>query len=85
MIVHNEFVFVGFYDQPDYADYVTARTNAKALSYLSAQFPQKVIGFELNKSNNDPFANTLHLDCCFQPLATNWPLYAPRDLCIERM
>ena len=43
VIVHNEFVFVGFYDQPDYADYVTARTNAKALSYLSAQFPQKKI------------------------------------------
>ena len=56
VIVHNEFLFVGFYDQPDYADYVTARTNAKALSYLSAQFPQKkVIGFELNKSNDDPF------------------------------
>ena len=68
VIVHNEFLFVGFYDQPDYSDYVTARTNSKALSYLSQQFPQKkVIGFELNKSNDDPYANTLHLDCCFQP------------------
>ena len=28
VIVHNEYLFVGFYDQPDYADYVTARTNA---------------------------------------------------------
>tara|TARA_B100002019_G_scaffold6390_1_gene5134 strand:+ start:138 stop:1055 length:918 start_codon:yes stop_codon:yes gene_type:complete len=78
VIVHNEFVFVGFYDQPDYTDYVTARTNAKALSYLSAQFPQKkVIGFELNKSNDDPFANTLHLDCCFQPFGNELAIICP--------
>ena len=78
VIVHNEFLFVGFYDQPDYADYVTARTNAKALSYISAQFPQKkVIGFELNKSNDDPFANTLHLDCCFQPFGNELAIVYP--------
>ena len=78
VIVHNEFLFVGYYDQPDYADYVTARTNAKALSYISAQFPQKkVIGFELNKSNDDPFANTLHLDCCFQPFGNELAIVCP--------
>ena len=78
VIVHNEFLFVGFYDQPDYSDYVTARTNAKALSYLSAQFPQKkVIGFELNKSNDDPFSNTLHLDCCFQPFGNKLAIVCP--------
>ena len=78
VIVHNEFLFVGHYDQPDYADYVTARTNAKALSYISAQFPQKkVIGFELNKSNDDPFANTLHLDCCFQPFGNELAIVCP--------
>ena len=78
VIVHNEFLFVGFYDQPDYADYVTARTNTKALSYLSVQFPQKkVIGFELNKSNDDPFANTLHLDCCFQPFGNELAIVCP--------
>ena len=78
VIVHNEFLFVGYYDQPDYADYVTARTNAKALTYLSEQFPQKkVIGFELNKSNDDPFANTLHLDCCFQPFGNELAIVYP--------
>jgi N-dimethylarginine dimethylaminohydrolase len=78
VIVHNEFLFVGFYDQPDYADYVTARTNAKALSYLSMQFHQKkVIGFELNKSNDDPFTNTLHLDCCFQPFGNEFAIVCP--------
>ena len=78
VIVHDEFLFVGFYDQPDYADYITARTNAKALSYLSTQFPQKkVIGFELNKSNDDPFANTLHLDCCFQPFGNELAIVYP--------
>ena len=78
VIVHNEFLFVGYYDQPNYADYVTARTNAKALSYLSAQFLQKkVIGFELNKSNDDPFANTLHLDCCFQPFGNELAIVCP--------
>jgi N-dimethylarginine dimethylaminohydrolase len=78
VIVHNEFLFVGYYGQPDYADYVTARTNAKALSYLSVQFPQKkVIGFELNKSNDDPFANTLHLDCCFQPFGNELAIVCP--------
>ena len=78
VIVHNELLFVGFYDQPDYPYYVTARTNAKALRYLSAQFPQKkVIGFELNKSNDDPFANTLHLDCCFQPFGNELAIVYP--------
>ena len=79
VIVHNEFVFVGFYDQPDYADCVTARTNVKALSFLSAQFPQKkVIGFELNKSNDNPFTNTLHLDCCFQPFGNELVIVCPK-------
>ena len=78
VIVHNEFLFVGFYDQPDYPYYVTARTNAKAIRYLSAQFPQKkVIGFELNKSNDNPFANTLHLDCCFQPFGNELAIVYP--------
>ena len=78
VIVHNEFLFVGYYDQPDYADYFTARTNANALSYLSKQFPQKkIIGFELNKSNDDPFANALHLDCCFQPFGNELAIVSP--------
>jgi N-dimethylarginine dimethylaminohydrolase len=78
VIVHNEFLFVGFYDQSDYADYVTARTNVKALTYLSKQFPQKnVIGFELNKSNDDPYTNTLHLDCCFQPIGKQLAIVCP--------
>ena len=87
VIVHNEFLFVGYYDQPNYADYVTARTNAKALSYFSEHFPQKKKLLALSsKSQMMTHLPTRYTSTVvFNPLATNWPLYAPRDLCIERM
>ena len=78
VLVHNEHLFVGYYHQSDYADLITARTNANALVYLSKQFPEKeVIGFELHKSNHDPYRNTLHLDCCFQPFGTDYAIICP--------
>ena len=78
VVVHNNYLFVGYYNQLDYAELVTARTNANALTYLSEQFPEKeVIGFELHKSNDDPYANTLHLDCCFQPFGKNLAIICP--------
>lgn len=78
VLVHDDHLFVGYYDQSDYADLVTARTNANALLYLSKQFPDKeVMGFELHKSNHNPYQNTLHLDCCFQPFGENHAMICP--------
>ncbi len=65
----NDYIFVGTYTAPDYAKYITARTNKAAVDYLAAQFPTKRIkSFELRKSNTSAINNALHLDCCFQPL-----------------
>ncbi len=38
---------------------------------------KKVIGFELNKSDTDPYTNCLYLDCCFQPLGLGHVLMCP--------
>ncbi|WP_088341566.1 dimethylarginine dimethylaminohydrolase family protein [Robiginitalea sediminis] len=66
-----DYLFVGTYTAPDYADFITARTNRAAVEYLQAHFPnRKVKAFELRKSNTDPRRNALHLDCCFQPVGT---------------
>ncbi len=65
----NDHIFVGTYTAPDYAKYITARTNKAAVDYLATQFPTKKIkSFELRKSNTSAIDNALHLDCCFQPL-----------------
>ena len=62
-------IFVGTYRGDDYSDYITARTNMAAVNALQELFPEKkVVSFNLRKSNTDPRANALHLDCCFQPL-----------------
>lgn len=69
VLLHQDYVFVGIYSGIDYPDCITARTNSKAVSALQEKFPhKKVKGFELVKSNTDPYRNALHLDCCFQPL-----------------
>ncbi|MEX0273167.1 MAG: dimethylarginine dimethylaminohydrolase family protein [Flavobacteriaceae bacterium] len=65
----NEYLFVGTYTGEDYPDFITARTNGRAVEFLRKAFPhKKVKSFELRKSNTDPKENALHLDCCFQPL-----------------
>ena len=64
----NDYIFMGTYTADDYAEWVTARTNAAAVQFISDQFPHKKIkSFELRKST-DAKENALHLDCCFQPL-----------------
>ena len=64
----NEYIFVGTYTAPDYAEWITARTNKEAVTFITEQFPDKIIkSFELRKSTN-AMDNALHLDCCFQPL-----------------
>jgi N-dimethylarginine dimethylaminohydrolase len=37
----------------------------------------KVMGFELFKSDENKDDNTLHLDCCFQPIGNNLAIIAP--------
>ena len=69
---HGDYIFVGTYREVDYPDYVIARTNKLAVKYLEEHFPQKkVVSFNLRKSNDDPYSNALHLDCCFQPVGKN--------------
>ena len=69
VIVHNEYVFVGYSDEHDFYNFQTARTNEAGLKFLTDNFPnKKVIGFQLKKSDYAPMENALHLDCCFQPL-----------------
>lgn len=65
----NDYIFIGTYSGPDYSDYITARTNTAAVGFIARNFPDKIVkSFELRKSNTDPRANALHLDCCFQPI-----------------
>ncbi|MGO1584371.1 dimethylarginine dimethylaminohydrolase family protein [Mesonia sp.] len=62
-------IFVGTYRESDYSEYITARTNMKAVKALQEMFPdKKVKSFNLRKSGTDPRMNALHLDCCFQPV-----------------
>jgi N-dimethylarginine dimethylaminohydrolase len=69
IILFNDYLFAGVYTGPDYSDFITARTNQKAVDVLKSIFPHKNIKtFELKKSNTNPHENALHLDCCFQPI-----------------
>ncbi len=65
----NEYIFVGYSEKEDFERYTVARTNRAGLDFLIETFPnKKVEGFELNKSDDNPKENALHLDCCFQPI-----------------
>ncbi len=71
-------LFVGYSKQEDFDEYITARTNLAGLEYLEKTFPDwKVYGFELKKSDTDPYENTLHLDCCFQPIGHDQAIIYP--------
>jgi N-dimethylarginine dimethylaminohydrolase len=72
VILHGEYLFVGTYRGADYPDYITARTNPRAVEELKKLFPHKKLkSFNLRKSNTDARENALHLDCCFQPVGKN--------------
>ena len=65
-------IFVGQYDFPDYSSVKTARTNRLAIDYLRMIFPNKrIIPLNLLKSDTDPYAGILHLDCTFMPVGPN--------------
>jgi len=68
----NEYVFVGYSKQKDFDKFTVSRTNEAGVKFIKKQFPDKLIkSFELNKSDDDPYENALHLDCCFQPIGEN--------------
>ncbi len=80
----NDHIFVGTYTADDYPEYITARTNKEAVSFLEAQFPNKIVKpFELRKSNTDAKANALHLDCCFQPIGKNKAILHKNGFLVE--
>ena len=65
----NESIFVGYAEDEVFQTFTSARTNRAGLEFLIRTFPDKTVkGFELLKSDKDPRANSLHLDCCFQPI-----------------
>ncbi len=66
---YKNYIFVGTYYGDDYSSFITARTNMIAVRYLQDLFPnRKVKSFSLRKSNTIAEDNSLHLDCCFQPI-----------------
>ena len=68
----NEYLFVGYSKDADFEQYQVARTNKEGVAYLMEAFPNRIVkAFELNKSDNNPRENALHLDCCFQPIGTD--------------
>jgi len=68
----NEYIFVGYSEKVDFEKYIVSRTNKAGLEFLETSFPNKIVkGFELNKSDDNPKDNALHLDCCFQPINNN--------------
>lgn len=72
-------LFVGYSKEEDFLRYTVSRTNEDAVAYLKKTFPHyKVKAFELNKSDEDPYANALHLDCCFQPVGRDKAVMFPQ-------
>lgn len=75
--VTNDHIFIGCSNNLDMKKFKVARTNLEAVAYLANKFPnKKVVGLELYKSDEDKDENTLHLDCCFQPIGLNKAIVA---------
>lgn len=72
---YGDYILVGTYRGEDYSNLITARTNVEAVDELQKLFPHKTVkSFNLRKSNTDPKANALHLDCCFQPVGDKFAI-----------
>lgn len=71
-------LFVGYSEEEDFNTYTVSRTNKDSVDYLTSEFPHwQVRGFQLNKSDDDPRENALHLDCCFQPVGQDKAVIYP--------
>ncbi|HKK39508.1 MAG TPA: arginine deiminase family protein [Cryomorphaceae bacterium] len=74
----NGHIFVGYSKPEDFAKYEVSRTNQAGVDFLVDNFKDwKVHAFELNKSDDDPRQNALHLDCCFQPIGKDKAILFP--------
>lgn len=78
MPIRNNHIFIGYSKEPDFSNYTVARTNQEGVEFIRNLYPNKtVVAFELNKSDENPRVNALHLDCCFQPLGMGHALIHP--------
>ena len=69
IILHDQDIFIGYTNAAEFLNLKVARTNAAGVDFIKKHFSEKTVhSFELNKSEDDPKVNALHLDCCFQPL-----------------
>ena len=72
VILYDNYIFIGYSEESDFDKYDVARTNYKGVSFIKNYFSDnKVIPLELSKSDLNPRKNSLHLDCCFQPIGSN--------------
>ena len=72
VVLYKNYIFLGQYDFPDYRQVKTARTNRLAVDYLKMIFPERtILPLNLLKSDTDPYAGILHLDCTFMPVGEN--------------
>lgn len=71
-------IFMGYSEEEDFAKYKVARTNRAGVDFIREKFPDwEVHAFELEKSDDDPRRNALHLDCCFQPFGRDMAVIFP--------
>lgn len=69
VILYNDYIFIGTYNQPDFKNFKTARTNIEFVEFIKDKFPdKKVLNFDLKKHDSNPYEGILHLDCTFQPV-----------------
>ena len=77
VVIFENHILIGYSNSEEVNKFKVARTNSKAVSFIAESFPQKkVIGLELYKSDENKDENTLHLDCCFQPVSTDKAIIA---------
>ena len=74
-------IWVGYSAPDEFSAFTTSRTNEEALDWLANQYTDwNVRGFQLSKSDVDPRANALHLDCCLSVLAGGHAIFHPEGL-----
>jgi len=71
-------LFMGYSEPSDFENFLVARTNRAGVEFLKSRFPEwEVHAFQLVKSDDDPRGNSLHLDCCFQPIGRDRGIIFP--------
>jgi N-dimethylarginine dimethylaminohydrolase len=74
-------LFIGYSGPDEFDRYRTARTNQRAVEFMTEMFPHRTVkAIELVKSDTDPRVNALHLDCCFQPFGNGQAILYPAGM-----